>query len=104
MMFLLFMRPFSLAIFTVSPINKSNRLLSFKRNLRNFVNVLGSIISVSSRAISRKYLYDKSYLDRSTTPISDIPSITFNNKYLNNNIGSIAFLPLSGQYLFLTSS
>lgn len=53
----------------------------------------------STIAISRKYLKDISYLERSTISISDKSKIDFNNKYLNIRIGLIALRPLSRQYL-----
>lgn len=59
------MIPFSIAISTVLEIS-----ISFNRSLRNFINELG-LITVSSGAISRKNLKDISYLERSTTSMSD---------------------------------
>src|SRR5690625_1401015 len=71
----------SIAISTVLEINKSIKLLSFSRSRRNFVKELGFMTS-SSGAMSKKYLKDISYLERSTTSTSDKLKIDFNNKYL----------------------
>ena len=61
---------FSIAIVTVLEISISKRFISFNRNLRNLVNELG-LMTLSSGAISQKYLKDISYLERSTTSTSD---------------------------------
>src|SRR5690349_9079929 len=94
---------FSSEISTVLLINMSNNPTSFKRSLRNFVKEL-ELITDSSGAISRKYLKDISYFDRSTTSTSDKSKIDFSNKYLNIRIGGTALRPLSRQYLFFNSS
>jgi hypothetical protein len=65
-----FITPFSNAIRTVFAISMSNKFISFRRSLRNFVRELG-LMTASSGAMSRKYLKDISYLERSTTSISD---------------------------------
>src|SRR5665648_837341 len=87
-----------MAITTVLFISISKRFISFKRSFRNLVKELGSI-TASSGAISRKYLNDISYFERSTTSMSDTSKMDFNNKYLNIRIGLIALRPLSRQYL-----
>ena len=51
--------------------DNSKRFISFKRSLRNLVNELG-FMSSSSGDMSRKYLKDISYLERSTTSTSDV--------------------------------
>src|SRR5699024_4147626 len=100
---LLFRILFSCAISTVLEMSKSNKLQSFRRSCLNFVNELGSITS-SSGAISKKYLNDISYFERSTTSTSDKSKIDFNNKYLNIRIGHIALRLLSRQYFDFSSS
>src|SRR5690606_15103437 len=95
--------PFSRAIDTVLLINRFNRSISFKRSLRNLVSEL-ELITSSSGAISRKYLKDMSYLERSTTSTSDTVSIVFKRRYLNILIGLSALRPLVWQYLVNSSS
>src|SRR5690606_39331569 len=62
---------FSMAMETVLLINRFNRSASFSRNLRNLVNEL-ELMTASSGAISRKYLKDISYRERSTTSTSEM--------------------------------
>src|SRR5690606_25237167 len=59
-----FIIPFSRAIDTVLLINRFKRSMSFNRSLRNLVSEL-ELITSSSGVISRKYLKDISYLERS---------------------------------------
>ena len=62
--------PRSIAIVTVLLISRFKRSLSFSRSFLNFVNELESI-TPSSDDISRKYLKDISYCERSTTSTSE---------------------------------
>jgi hypothetical protein len=44
----------------------------------------------SSGAMSKKYLKDMAYFDRSTTSTADTSKIDFYNKYLNIRMGGTA--------------